>query len=74
MPCARVNDVTLYYEVHGDGPSLVLFNGLGANMATWDAEFVQGLATRFRTIVFDNRGTGGSDGSNHGSALGAARP
>ena len=65
MPYARAGDVTLYYELHGEGPPLVLFNGLGANLATWDPEFIGALARSFRTLVFDNRGTGRSDQPDH---------
>jgi hypothetical protein len=29
MPYARAAEVSLYYEIHGSGPPLVLFMGLG---------------------------------------------
>ncbi len=53
--------MTLYYGLQGDGPPLALFMGLGGNIAMWDPEFVDGLAAHFRTLIFDNRGTGRSD-------------
>lgn len=65
MPLARAGEVQLYYEIHGDGPPLALLNGLGGNLATWDDAFVHGLARHFRTLVFDNRGTGRSDKPDH---------
>jgi len=65
MPQARAGEVNLYYEIHGAGPPLAVFNGLGGNMATWDPEFIDGLAMHFRTLVFDNRGTGRSDKPDH---------
>jgi pimeloyl-ACP methyl ester carboxylesterase len=65
MPHATAGEVTLYYELHGDGPPLALFMGLGGNVAMWDPEFVTGLAAHFRTLLFDNRGTGRSDKPDH---------
>ncbi len=55
MPLARVNDVNLYYEVHGDGTPLALFMGLGGNLGMWDPELIDGLAARFRTVLFEIR-------------------
>ena len=49
----------LYVEEHGDGFPLLLIQGLG--YATWAWRFQVGpFSERFRTIVFDNRGTGRS--------------
>jgi pimeloyl-ACP methyl ester carboxylesterase len=65
MPRANAGQVNLYYEIHGDGPPLALFMGLGGNVAMWDPEFIEGLAVHFRTLIFDNRGTGQSDKPDH---------
>lgn len=65
MPYARARDVTLYYEIHGDGPPLALIMGLGGNLAMWDPEFIDGLAQHFRVIAFENRGSGRSDKPDH---------
>jgi pimeloyl-ACP methyl ester carboxylesterase len=51
----------IHYEVHGaeDAPTLLLVMGLGLSSRSWD--LLPGiLSTRFRVIVFDNRGTGRS--------------
>ncbi len=61
MPRARANEVNLYYEMHGDGPPLLLVMGLGGNLAMWDPELIDALAQRFRVVAFENRGTGRSD-------------
>lgn len=57
---ARVNGVELSYEIGGTGPTLVLISGLGQNSLAW-AGVVDTLRKQFRTLVFDNRGTGQSD-------------
>jgi pimeloyl-ACP methyl ester carboxylesterase len=50
----------LHAEVTGDGPTVLLIQGLG--YATWGwSRTVPTLAGRFRTVAFDNRGAGRSD-------------
>jgi len=49
----------LYVEEHGTGPPLLLLQGLGQATWAWQ-EQVPVFARRFRTIVFDTRGTGRS--------------
>ena len=61
MPKIQVGDVNLNYDVAGKGEPLLLIMGLGASSAQWDPELITELARTFRTITFDNRGTGQSD-------------
>lgn len=62
MPQIRSGDVNLHYEVHGsDGDPLFMVMGLGGSSAGWDSALIGDLARSFRTIVYDNRGTGQSD-------------
>ena len=61
MPKVQVGDVTLNYDLHGNGEALLMIMGLGASSAAWDPELVEDLARSFRVITFDNRGTGQSD-------------
>lgn len=56
---ANVNGTELHYEIGGEGPTLVLISGLGQNALAW-AGVVQEFRKSFRTLVFDNRGTGQS--------------
>src|SRR6266550_8054463 len=49
----------LYVEEHGEGETLLLIEGLGQSMWAW-REQIPIFARRFRTIVFDTRGTGRS--------------
>ena len=61
MPKIVVNNFKLNYEIHGDGPPLLMILGIGANISWWGKYFINGLAKHFKVIVFDNRGTGKSE-------------
>ena len=61
MPKVRVNDINIYYEIHGNGFPLVLIRGLSSDVYRWPSEFVNNLSTSFRVIIFDNRGAGRTD-------------
>jgi 3-oxoadipate enol-lactonase len=60
MPYARVNGISIYYEIHGEGEPLVMVPGLGSDLTRWYRN-LPGLAEEFRVITFDNRGAGRSD-------------
>ena len=61
MPKVKVNNIEIEYETYGN-PSdkpLLLVMGLGAQMISWDEEFIQFLLDRgFYVIRFDNRDVG----------------
>lgn len=57
MPFAKLNDIEVFYEVHGSGYPIVLVSGFSADHSSWDAIRDQ-LALRYRVITFDNRGVG----------------
>ena len=57
MATAQLNGVDIYYEIHGDGPPLVLVAGLASDSQSW-LPVVVPLAERFTVIVYDNRGVG----------------
>ncbi len=63
MPSVKVGDLGIYYEASGEGFPVLFIMGLGANLDWWDPRLVQGLSQDFRTIRFDNRGTGRSGNS-----------
>lgn len=61
MPYTDSADVRLYYEVFGDAgaPVLVLVSGGGAQLLSWDEEFIALLTGGgLRVVRFDNRDTG----------------
>jgi pimeloyl-ACP methyl ester carboxylesterase len=60
VPRLDRNGVAIHYEVHGDGPALLLSHGYGATCRMWD-EQISALRDRVRVIVWDMRGHGQSD-------------
>ena len=54
----RTNGQELYYEIHGDGPPLVLLMGIGYDSSLWTLQQVPALSTRFRVVLLDNRDAG----------------
>jgi 3-oxoadipate enol-lactonase len=60
MPTARVNDIDVYYEVHGDGEPLVLIAGLGSGVSLF-ARSIPIFSKDRMVVAFDNRGAGRTD-------------
>lgn len=61
MPKVRVNDIQMFYEVHGEGFPLIMIMGLTGNTNWWDPRWIQTLSEKFKIIAFDNRGAGRTD-------------
>jgi len=61
MPKVKVDDIQIYYEVHGRGFPLIMIMGLGGNADWWDPRLIQALSKKFKLIIFDNRGAGRTD-------------
>jgi len=59
---ATINGETLYYEIAGNGPPLVLIHGWSLNLRMWEPQ-AAALSGRFRVIRYDRRGFGKSSGS-----------
>ena len=59
MPKTKVNEIEMYYEIHGEGEPLFLIMGLGGETTRWFS-ILPLLAEHFRVITFDNRGAGKS--------------
>ncbi len=60
MSKVKLKDISLYYEIYGNGAPLLLIGGLGSDSASW-LGVVNEFAKYFQTIIFDNRGCGRSD-------------
>ncbi len=52
--------VAIHYEVHGQGPSILLSHGYSATCRMWDRQ-IAALKDHYQVIVWDMRGHGQSD-------------
>ena len=59
MPHVDHAGASIYWETRGSGEPLLLIMGLGVTLEGW-SRLGPALAERYRTILFDNRGTGRS--------------
>jgi 3-oxoadipate enol-lactonase len=56
----QANGQKIYFEVHGEGPPLVLVMGIGYDATLWTLAQVPALSRTFKVIIFDNRDAGRS--------------
>jgi pimeloyl-ACP methyl ester carboxylesterase len=66
MPHVRVDDISIYCEIHGEGEPLVMIQGLGFEISPMVEEpgrcrYLARVARRYRVILFDCRGVGRTD-------------
>jgi len=57
MPKVKVNDIEIYYEVHGEGEPLVLLHGFLCTSQQWN-HFIPEFQERYQLIIPDLRGHG----------------
>ena len=57
---AEVNGVTICFEIHGQGPPLLLIHGWGFSSKEWGIKLIDTLSQNHHVILMDNRGTGNS--------------
>ena len=60
MPKIDRDGVNIYYEVHGDGPPLILTHGYSSTSAMWNGQ-VTALSRNHKLVLWDMRGHGQSD-------------
>ncbi|MFP3974695.1 MAG: alpha/beta fold hydrolase [Chloroflexota bacterium] len=53
----EANGISINYEIHGQGPNLVLIHGAGDNLNMWYRQ-VPVFSERYRVITYDVRGSG----------------
>jgi pimeloyl-ACP methyl ester carboxylesterase len=63
MPKVFVNNINIYYEIHGQGEPLLLIPGLGSDHSRWLGVLEQ-LAKDFQVILIDSRDSGQSDSTD----------
>jgi pimeloyl-ACP methyl ester carboxylesterase len=59
MPTLDRDGVTIYYEVHGNGPAVLLSHGYSATCRMWDGQ-IAAFKDKYKIIVWDMRGHGRS--------------
>ena len=69
MPKAKLHDVEIYYEEEGLGEAVLLAPPSWWPCDTWKVGTVPALSRRYRTIIFDPRGTGYSSKPDHGYTI-----
>jgi pimeloyl-ACP methyl ester carboxylesterase len=60
MPTLDRDGVKIYYEVHGDGPAILLTHGYSATSQMWQGQ-VEALSKDHKLVIWDMRGHGRSD-------------
>jgi pimeloyl-ACP methyl ester carboxylesterase len=60
MPTIDRDGVNIHYEVHGDGPPLILTHGYSSTSAMWQGQ-VEALSKHHKLLLWDMRGHGQSD-------------
>jgi pimeloyl-ACP methyl ester carboxylesterase len=71
MPKIDRDGVKIYYEVHGDGPPLILTHGYSSTSAMWQGQ-IEALSKRHKLVLWDMRGHGQSDYPEMASAYSEA--
>jgi pimeloyl-ACP methyl ester carboxylesterase len=69
MASAKIGDVEIYYEEHGQGEPVLLMPPSWWPSDTWKVSVVPFLSRRYRTVIFDCRGTGYSSKPDHGYTI-----
>jgi 3-oxoadipate enol-lactonase len=69
LPIAKLHDVEIYYEEEGLGEAVLLAPPSWWPCDTWKVGAVPALSRRYRTIIFDPRGTGYSSKPDHGYTI-----
>jgi pimeloyl-ACP methyl ester carboxylesterase len=69
MASAKIGDVEIYYEEHGQGEPVLLAPPSWWPSDTWKVSVVPFLSPRYRTVIFDCRGTGYSSKPDHGYTI-----
>jgi 3-oxoadipate enol-lactonase len=59
MPTAAIRGATIHYRERGSGPALILLHGFPLDGRMWNAQ-LEGLSSKYRVIVPDQRGFGQS--------------
>jgi len=56
----KVDDIELYYEVHGDGEPIIFSHGWMCDCSVWNSQ-IDFFSKKYKVIAYDHRGHGKSD-------------
>jgi pimeloyl-ACP methyl ester carboxylesterase len=70
MPISTIGDIDIFYEEEGNGEPVLLAPPSWWPCDTWKVNVVPFLSKRYRTVIFDCRGTGYSGKPDHGYTVG----
>lgn len=60
MATLQRDGISIYYEIHGSGPTLLLSNGFSGSTKVWAGQ-LEALSKNYQVVVWDMRGHGQSD-------------
>jgi len=66
----RVGDIDIGYRVIGEGFPLILITGYSATMDMWDPLVIRELSSKYKVILFDNRGIATTTASDKPFSIG----
>lgn len=72
MPFLQRDEVSIYHEIHGDGPAVLLTHGYSASSAMWRSNVPALVEAGYRVITWDMRGHGQSSSPDDVSLYSAA--
>ena len=65
MPKTRINDINIYYEIHGKGEPIVVIWGIGGEIPQFVHHLTTQISKKYKIIFFDSHGTGRTDKPDH---------
>ena len=69
MPTSQLEGLRVGWDCIGDGPAVVVFNGIGADRSSTAQTAAWLAAEGFRAITLDNPGAGESDRKGEGCSV-----
>jgi 3-oxoadipate enol-lactonase len=68
MPTIQANGIDVFYRTQGAGDPLLLIAGFGCDHTIW-GKVIPTLASHYRVVLLDNRGTGRTTGADSLSSI-----
>jgi len=62
MPFVKINDLNTYYEIHGEGETIILLHNGFSCAKMWEGISPFLVESGYRVLMYDRRGYGRSDG------------